>query len=326
MSENLEQKYSCPSELTPPTDEDLGGWMANLAMAMGITTCQSSVEDTNIDGRIIGWSKILGPYMGKFSAEITNTINIGCEQLLFLARQYNILQRNITCIINQSKQTVKDTTSAIQSVNIISTGGSVKILCDDGFIINQGIRINVIKSFNLTSDEISDIANEMKNFLLETVDTLQKSKSEFLSAPDAQKTIDATITKIEQTDYTKKVSEALQDFEVLIDGNQNVLIQAFKDVEIVTKKQCQINQNFILDLMSDVIIQNTIKEDVRSLFENVNEYNKKIQQEADRKGKPPTKLERIIKLIIIGVAVIGVIMLLLLIVRLIMKKNNKKSK
>ena len=186
---------SCPIPPTP-TSEDLRSAAAQIAQAMKIESCKTS--SFNAQGEV----EALGGLAGSASFNISGSSTVGCDQIMAMANSYYQSHQNISCILKQSTTSDQTVATGINSVNI-NVGGKLIQGCD--FTIDQNLKLTVIKTVQLSQNQIDQVSNIAKTNINDIIDALQSSKSGFGATPQGSKYISDSKTKIQGVNFNQNV-------------------------------------------------------------------------------------------------------------------------
>ncbi len=173
-------KEKCIQNPPTPSKKEVEDNIPNILRAMGIQSCK------NVAGG--GGDIFCGCGFG-FS------VNIGCEQISVISEKFLQTTNIITCILNTVKNTVE--TSAISENDIkLTINGNMD--CDKGvnFNFNQTSYIDLVSINQVDNNIKNDIVNQIKDFIQETMKSIQDSKTDFLSTPGGQKSIQDALNSI----------------------------------------------------------------------------------------------------------------------------------
>jgi hypothetical protein len=284
---------ACPSPPTP-TSEDLRSAAAQIAQAMKIESCKTS--SFNAQGEI----DALGGLAGSASFNISGSSTMGCDQIMAMANSYYQSQQNISCILKQSTTSDQTVVTGINSINI-NVGGNLIQGCD--FVIDQNLKLTLIKTVQLSQNQIEQVSNIAKTNINDIINALQDSKSGFGATPQGSKYISDSKTKIQGVNFNQNVTQTLNEITTSVQGGNTINITAGRSV-ILKGSQCKISQDSVIDIMATSILNDQIS----NIFTSMSEMTKKTTtdntQKSDNQGMPNLFEGKWVKYLMMGIAVI----------------------
>jgi hypothetical protein len=299
----------CP----PPPElknEEKASKAAEIAKAMGVRACEMSQASFTANFGASAFAVM--------STEMEVTYNqsstVGCESLMINASEYNQSQQNITCTINKSSMKTNINTKAGNSITF-DAGKNIDIDCKDGFNIKQDLNLESVNTINLTSETVTSIANQTKDTVKKTLDTIQKSTTGLGATPAGQKAISDEVVNINNVDYGKLVNDTLKEINISTDAQNNITFKAGGNVTI-KGNNCNLDQSLLLKVIANSVLSDAYSQAFSNISEKINESDTKMRQENEAKGAEslksfgaysPAALAKALGNIYIWLAIIGAV-------------------
>lgn len=246
-----------------------------MMSAMGAKSCQT--DNANFAASLSFNSLFVN---GGASANYSQAATLGCEQLISQSQEYNTALHRITCIINKSKNTIKQSVTGINSVKIEAGPNSIMNVCGFGADIKQGIKVEVINSMQLTDDEVQEISKELKSVADTAIKTIQNNVSEAGATASGGKQLLDTLRKLQTSDYDSKVKEAVRSIEMKIQGNNTILITAKPGAvfNYVALGKCNFDQNIGVQVYASLIASNVLQSTFSSVLDQMDKFSSENKQ------------------------------------------------
>ena len=259
-----------PKPLTPPQVAATAATISDAAGGGGhcSTEQDSGTFSAEIDAMIIA---------GKMSASVNHTSTFGCEQLVILANSYNNQVSNVNCIIQKNTASISKSVDAVN--NITLNNDSVEI--DGDFSINQSIKVKLVDISQITQGQKNEMAAAAKAVSTQVVETAQKSSTGLGATPQGQKTLQDVRTNLESYNFNNNITETLSTFSATTDASNTVFINT-KNLKV--HKNFTINQDVVLDILSNSIVQNAVTSSLSALSDAVTKSEASAKQGSDATG------------------------------------------
>ena len=191
------------------------------------------------------------------------------------------ISKNITNSIQQASSTIGDTTVTMQNQNVSIIGS-----CCPSLDISQTATMKKFDTTKFTGNFVSDVAKKMSDSISSSLD---QSSTQIIGAlgavngPSLTAAIKSAVQKVTESNsfknnMTTKISQALSS------QNQNVSIQCSDAVSVPkVDGKCVINQNIVMDLLSNNLVQNLMSE--VSKDEQLTQIANEVRQASKSEGK-----------------------------------------
>ena len=251
--------------------------------AAGAQACRTDASIQQFEAQFKVQS-LLGGAAGGVKASNSNTSAIGCEQLTVIANKYNKTVQNVACMLKTSKNVTRTTASGINSIVFESTNGDIDIDCGDGGLeFAQKMKLDIFSMINLSSEEVTTIANEVNDIVKNVAEAVQENKTGIGATPEGQKVINDTLTNINTIDQKNKIDEQIKELNTSVSGTNSVLIKAKGNIKI-RGKQCKVSQDMVIQMVADQLVNDAVTNSLSALSETVVENEAKVAQKAESKG------------------------------------------
>lgn len=266
----------CPP-VPPPTESEKAGAAADLMKATGAQACSTHQMSATAKATV---SALFASAAISMTASESSTL--GCEQIIAIAEKYRAVQRNVTCILNQSTTTIKKVLTNVNSIRF-EAGGDLNIMCPT-MKIGQGISIKTMDEINISDQDETQIADDISSVAKAVANTIQTNVAGFGSTEKGGKEVIDRLTQVDNIDYKAKVKQAFREFSTTMDNQNNLVFKAGGNINIFAKEQCEITQDIVLDLAAKYVIDTVLKDAFSSSMSSVNEFENQIQQSSEGKG------------------------------------------
>jgi hypothetical protein len=248
----LSALQQCPPP-PAPTPEINNSAVKDAANAMGIRSC--STTTTNVS---FGFCSVA--IMGCAAAQGTHTENLGCETVQVIADKFRQTSQNINCILNTNVRTLDVSIRSSNTVKFSATNHSeIKTECPSGFKIGQTSTIKYIDLQTITTDQIAQIADQVKTTANDIVKAVQNNEAGYAGTPIGSKFVSDSQKQIDSIDFKQQVKQSIDQIKVKINSNNEVEFLADNYSKIlITGNDCEIKQNTLIDMMSTKIMNDTI--------------------------------------------------------------------
>lgn len=232
---------NCPPP-PPPSQQDVDSILPKILAQMNIPKCE----------KVAGGGLVVAipPIIGGVAA------SSGCEQISIIASKYIQTQQILTCIMNQVKQTSKASLRGVQSISFTADDSVVN--CNT-INITQNMTLDFYDQNKFTQEIKSQMSTVLKNFITESMDTVQKSNTGYLATPQGQKAFQDAITQIKQNITTEQLANIIEESILLVQPKQNMNI-TLKNHSILQGSDCNFTQNMLLKLAINNMFSSTMKE------------------------------------------------------------------
>lgn len=284
---------TCP-EKEPLSVNEKAAKSAEMAQAMGVQACsrQERGIDSSVEAEIDAW---VASAKASANFSFTDSASIGCEQISIIANEMNQATDTVSCILSNSSASSELTVNAQNAIRIEANGegSEIKIDCgEQGLNINQSINIKIIKLDELSEDEQNDIATAVDTAVQQSAKGVQDSLQGRLAMPPSQKQILEQCTKIQNSSYKIQAKENIKKISLNVNAKNDITIIANGGAKIfISGKQCNFNQNIMLDIVAQSIVQNTLKTAFSDTFRTAATMDAETKQKGEVKGvnfKTPT--------------------------------------
>lgn len=277
---------SCP-KISPDMSVIDANSVTNMAKAVGATTCRNDSKNSQtsnstaaeISASIMGLANANGNFTNNYSNVEAEASSIGCEQLAIMASQFDASSKKIACLIGSDSTSISTDLKSINSINFES-GGDMTF--DDTFDVIQNLKIKYVDIHNLSIETTNAISSEVQNALINSIDTLQESKSGVGSTPQGAKVLSDLKSKVTNETMNTIVNEKITQIKTTVDS-ANVL--QFKSAGRLTfKKGVKINQDLMIDILANTLLSNSIDQVLSSVEKSSVDNATKISQKAENLG------------------------------------------
>jgi hypothetical protein len=312
----LSALQNCPSPPTP-TEEINNNAVRDAAKAIGARTCQTST--TNVT---MGFCSVA--ILGCAAAQATNTQNLGCETIQIVADKFRQATQNIGCIMNTNVRTID---ASIRSNNTVKyhaiNGGKINVECPSGFKIEQTSNIKYVDIQTITSEQISEIANEVKTTANQIVKAIQNNEAGYAGTPIGSKFVSDSQTQIDSIDFKQNVKQSVDQMKIRVNSNNEV--EFISDgcslsgqcSEIIIKgNNCEVKNTTLIDIMATKILNDSLLSVFRTKVES--DVTKDIESDSKNKSEGvPDVIGDMFKAFG-GMAAMGIIAIVIIIIVIIM--------
>lgn len=282
---------SCPPP-PKPSDEQLGSAAAQMCKAMNIESCKTSSYTAQAE---------MGNFLASASLNVSGSSTVGCDQVMAMANSYYQSQQNISCVLKQTSTKNQTSVTGINSININALRDDFIAECP--LDIDQKIKINLVELSQLSQEQKNEIAKSVKTTTDDIVKTLQDSKSGFGATPQGSKYISDTLSKVQNIDYNKNVTQTLNEITTSVQGGNTINITAGRSV-ILKGTQCKIHQDSVIDIMATSILNDQVSNIFTSMSEMTKKTTTDVTQTATNAGMPNLFENKWVQYIMIGIALI----------------------
>lgn len=274
----IKEKYDttkCPPAPVLTTDDQRIAAAAQMMNAMGAKSCQT--DNANFAASLSANSLFFNM---AGSANYSQAATLGCEQLMAQSQEYTTAMSRITCIINNSKNTIKTSVTGINSVKFEAGPKSIMNVCGFGADIKQGIKVEVINSIQLTDEEVQQISKELKSVAETAIDKIQENVSEAGATASGGKDLLDTLKKLQTSDYDSKVREAVRSIEMKVQGNNTILIKSAPGAvfNYAALGRCNFDQNIGVQVYASLIASNVLQSTFESVLDQMDKFSQVNKQ------------------------------------------------
>jgi hypothetical protein len=267
--------------LGEPTKKERDESVANVLKAMGSKSCSTSSD-------IDQFSLAMGGYVSSpivdagvnlntsYASSLTGTD--GCEQIAIASDQFASSVKKISCLITSDSSNVNVKTINTNTIEF-DAGRDLKA---DSIKLVQKIGVKVVTLANLSNNTKQQIADEVQNAALKTIEVAQDSKSGMGATPQGSKVVTDSKSEISQENLTKIVNETIKDVDVTT-TSQNV-IKIYSKRDIILEKPFEATQEIVADIAATIILSNSITGALESFTKNISETRAEIKQKAENLG------------------------------------------
>lgn len=274
---------SSPCNSYSPTKREIQETAPTILKALGAQACKntSDILQTSMTATTAADFLI-------FSADATvtteydvsKTSSIGCEQIAVATKQYIASAKKIACILNENVTTSSKTLNTGNSIIFRSQNGDINF--DGPLKINQSIEIVMIDLSQLSSQSKMDIADEVKQTALQSVEAIQESTTGMGATPQGSKTVSDQKTEITSENINHIVEKVINEVSITLNSQNDILIETVNGN--INIKEADIDQNILINLTATLIIDNSLNTVFKSLANAVSTQESKATQIANNLG------------------------------------------
>jgi hypothetical protein len=288
-----------------------------ILSAAGAQSCQTDASIQQFEAQMRASVGFASTAAG-VKASNSNTSTIGCDQLTVIANKYNKTVQNVACMLKTSKNVTRTTASGINNIIWESTNGDIDVECGEGGLnFSQKMNLQIISKVSLSSQELTQIANEVNDVVKTVAEAVQDSKSGIGATPQGQKAISDTLTNINTIDQKNKIDETIKELVTSISGANTVTIRAKGNIKI-RGNQCRIDQDMVLNMIADQVVNDAVSTSLSALSKTVSESESRVSQKGEALGAESlalkladTTVDSLLILGIVGIIVLGVVVFLM---------------
>jgi hypothetical protein len=276
------ESAKCPEVPTLPLAQ-IQTEASKVLEAAGAQSCQTDASIQQFEAQMRASIGIASTSAG-VKASNSQTSTIGCEQLTVIANKYNKTVQNVACILKTSKNVTRTTASGINNIVWESTDGDIDVDCGAGGLnFSQKMNLQIISKVSLSSNELTQIANEVNDVVKTVAETVQDSKSGIGATPQGQKAIADTLTNINTIDQKNKIDETIKELVTSISGSNTVVIKAKGNIKI-RGNQCRVDQDMVLNMIADQVVNDAVTNSLSALSKTVAESESRVSQKGEAAG------------------------------------------
>jgi hypothetical protein len=206
---------------------------------------------------------------------------IGCEQIDVISEKYLEKSNAIMCILNQSCKSTKLSTNTVNEVNII-LDNDARFMCDGGLEIIQGIDVDLSQITDASDAQKQDIAQILKGFAKESLETMQGSQVGFMGTIQGQKSLNNAIKGVETNVNIETIKQIVNESITTMAGN-NILNITAKGRSTISGLNCKIDQKIVFKLAIQNMFESTLDQQFKT--EEVRQFYKDNKQFQDMSGE-----------------------------------------
>ena len=280
----------CKKNATQPTTEEIQDNVPNILQMMGVESCKSAAA--------AGGSVFCGCAGGA-------KLDIGCEQISVISSKY-LQTKNISmCILNSVSNDIQGSVVANNKVYIKLTDYA-QMKCENGLTVDQSINVRFVNVNSVTTEVKNDLVAQIQDFIKNTMQTLQDSKTGYLATPQGQKSVQDALTQvnsniesvINNTTVTSILSSVFGENEVTIEVGGHAVLEGSK---------CNITQDSIIDFAVQNMIQSAMTNvlNLSSMTSLINDMKNDQENKATGLDGLMNSMIIIIVLVLCGLALFG---------------------
>lgn len=232
-------------QLTPPTPKEIQDNLPNILAMMGIQSCKQ------ISG---GAASIECLCAAAFTG------NVGCEQISVISEQYLKTSNIVSCILNSVKNGVTNEVTS-QNTFTLEVGKGALVELEGNIDVTQTSIIDFYNVNQINNEVKNNIVTELQNMIQETLKSIQDSKTEWLSTPEAQKQITKLTNDIKNNVDTKITNKVVSDILTTVKSGNNITI---KVDGVLRAKDMTFNQKSVLS----ITVQNLVSTALKNFVQN----------------------------------------------------------
>ena len=265
----LQQGCTAPKAIEP---KDIESTAPSILKSMGTTKCSTS---STYSEDAFGTTGLASAVVGVQGQSKSNSVEtVGCEQIAIQTAYYLSLKNSIICITNS---TINNTSVSQKTINSIRFEriGELNINCSK-FELDQSINVRAITSIKYSTEETTQIADLLKAYVDNTIELAAKSEQGLGGTPAGQKIIRDIKEVNNSNTYINKISQFKSNTKIsYTQANEMV----FADIGVVnlTADQCTLKQTNIVDIITTLLIDNTLSDIFKTITEGTSKSDYKAQ-------------------------------------------------
>jgi len=272
---NLQKGCTTPKTIEP---KDIEAVSPAILKSMGATKC--STRSTYSEDAF-GTTGLLDLVGGVKSQSKSNSVEtVGCEQIAIQTAYYLTLKNSIICITNRQINDAQVSQATVNSIRFENIG-KLNINCAV-FNLDQSISVKAITSIRYNNEETTQIADLLKAYVDNVVDLAAKSQQGLGGSLAGQKLINDIRQVNNSNTYINKVKLFESNLKISY-TQKNELV--FKDIgeANLTADQCNLKQTNIVDIMTTLLIDNTLSDIFKTITEgtSTSEYKAQLAQKSE---------------------------------------------
>jgi len=272
---------TCPPKTDLEKVAEMPDGLDKTMNAMGVESCKTDTSKDEYNYAMGGKMEVNIPLAGA-SVEVHSTgggmttasSSVGCEQITAIAKSSVDVTDKIKCTI---KSSVLDSSQTAKAYNRVEFKvKNLNLMCDDGFNIDQRNKVTLKSSISFSADQMKDVESTIKDGLKQTSEIIKNTETGWGATPEGKKYIEQTQEKIVKGEYDASITENVMRIAQYAEG-ENVL-KFEGDVMTLRGKQCQISQENVLDLVSEMVYNDSIRDVFKEYYEKTREYDLKMDE------------------------------------------------